>query len=65
VIADEARQVDHPKAPVLLRTLGAAQPFVIASQRVRPEVAGPMTNSAKQSGSARGAGLLRRYCFSQ
>src|ERR1700746_1741878 len=27
----------------------AGHPFVIASQRVRPEVAGPMTSSAKQS----------------
>jgi hypothetical protein len=27
-------------------------PIVIASQRVRPEVAGPMTSSAKQSNAA-------------
>jgi hypothetical protein len=33
---------------------------VIASQRVRPEVAGPMVNSAKQSSSRAKAGLLRR-----
>jgi hypothetical protein len=33
---------------------------VIASQRVRPEVAGPMVNSAKQSSSRAMAGLLRR-----
>jgi heme a synthase len=33
---------------------------VIASQRVRPEMAGPMTNSAQQSSAAMQPGLLRR-----
>ena len=33
----------------------------IASQRVRPEVAGPMINSAKQSSAGAPAGLLRRF----
>src|SRR6185437_166062 len=37
--------------------------LVIASQRVRPEVAGPMTSSAKQSrGRCTDSGLLRRPC---
>ena len=35
--------------------------FVIASQRVRPEVAGPMTGSAKQSSAWAQTGLLRRF----
>jgi hypothetical protein len=38
---------------------------VIASQRVRPEVAGPMAGSAKQSSYAAKGGLLRRQRSSQ
>jgi hypothetical protein len=41
--------------------------FVIASQRVRPEVAGPMKSSAKQIQPAlrKLSGLLRRWRSSQ
>jgi hypothetical protein len=39
---------------------GPAPPLVIARQRVGPEVAGPMTSSAKQSSGPLWAGLLRR-----
>jgi hypothetical protein len=39
---------DHALGEVILGSIGR---FVIASQRVRPDVAGPMTSSAKQSRS--------------
>jgi hypothetical protein len=43
-----------------LPTSGSNYPNVIASQRIRPEVAGPMTGSAKQSILVENNGLLRR-----
>src|SRR5262249_35445148 len=39
--------------------------LIIAGLRVRPEVAGPMTSSAKQSSPRFGPGLLRRVRSSQ
>jgi hypothetical protein len=38
---------------------------LIASQRIRPEVAGPMTGSAKQSSFSVPSGLLRRHSASK
>src|SRR6202035_1012956 len=42
----------------LSRRLGVSEARALASQRVRPKVAGPMTSSAKQSSPIRGLDCL-------
>src|ERR1700761_3585093 len=58
---DQAAAAAAAEVSRTVMNLNRCTRVVIASQRVRPELAGPMTSSAKQSSAAAPSGLLRRF----